>query len=206
MRGRPGRVAAIALIVAVVVAGSTSGSAAERVAGAQAELVSARRLIEEAQGRYGRLPIGPSSLELYRQYSEQYGFSAESFMDVCIGLVASSLAKVGSADELEAEFARTLRFRNGLLGVYGPLAQKWGLDGSATPGLMDQAISDTEERRLFKTSLLADTMATVWSFVLGYQYFRLYGESPPQLSPDQSPVDQGEIDQRLRDLAGEIGR
>ena len=137
----------------------------------------------------------------------RYGFSAETFLDVCIGLVASSLSLTtdAPADRLRDEFTRTLAFRDGLLGVYAPLAQKWGLDGSATPSAMDQTITDVDERLLFKTALLADTMATIWSFVLGYQYFRLHGESPPQSPPDQSPLSQEEVDQRLRDLADEVG-
>ena len=197
----------LVLTVALGVVVPPATMARERLQASAADLVSARRLIEEAQGRYGRLPIGPSSLELYSQYWERYGFADESFLDACIGLVASSLSLTAdaSAELLRAEFSRTLAFRNGLLGVYAPLAQKWGLDGSATPSAMDQTITDVDERLLFKTALLADTMATIWSFVLGYQYFRLYGEAPPQSPPDQSPLSQDDIDQRLRDLADEVG-
>lgn len=167
-----------------------------------ADVPGALNLINEAQQRYGRLPIGSSSVLLYQQYYEQFGFSDPSFIDICAGLVAASLARATTPQDLRAEFDRSVSYRDGLLPVYASLAQKWGLDGSSTPDAMDNAITDPSERMLFKTALLADSVATVWSFTLGYQYFKLTAESPPQPTPNTSALTQAQVDERLRNLAG----
>ena len=121
---------------------------------------------------------------------------------MCASLVASSLARATTSQDLGAEFNRSLSYREGLLQVYAGLAQKWGLDGSSTPEAMDDAITDPTERMLFKTSLLADSVATVWSFTLGYQYFKLTAESPSQPNSDTPALTQAQVDERLRNLAG----
>ena len=69
------------------------------------------------------------------------------------------------------EFERAFRFRDGLLAVYGSLAQKWGLTGEMSAATIARTVTDPAELTLFKTALLADSAATVWSFVVGYQYF-----------------------------------
>ena len=166
------------------------------------DVPAALSLINEAQQRYGRLPIGASSVLLYQQYYEHYGFPDPSFIDVCASLVAASLARVTTSQDLRVEFDRSLSYREGLLPVYAGLAQKWGLDGSSTPEAMDDAITDPTERMLFKTSLLADSVATVWSFTLGYQYFKLTAESPPQPNSNTPALTQAQVDKRLRNLAG----
>ena len=121
---------------------------------------------------------------------------------MCASLVAASLALATTSQDLGAEFNRSLSHREGLLQVYAGLAQKWGLDGSSTPEAMDDAITDPTERMLFKTSLLADSVATVWSFTLGYQYFKLTAESPSQPNSDTPALTQAQVDERLRNLAG----
>ena len=161
------------------------------------DVPAALSLITEAQQRYGRLPIGPSSVLLYQHYYEQYG--------VCAALVAASLARATTSEALGVEFNRSLSYRAGLLPVYASLAQKWGLDGNSTPEAMDDAITDPNERTLFKAALMADSVATVWSFTLGYQYFKLTSESPPHQNPDATSLTQSQVDQRLRTLAGEGG-
>jgi len=170
------------------------------------DVAAARSLINEAQERYGRLPIGPSSALLYQQYYDQYGFSSPSFIDICAGLVSISLARAETADELLVEFNRSLDYRDGLLPVYASLAQKWGLDSRSTPETMDDVITDSDERLLFKTALLADSVSTVWSFTLGYRYFQLTSESPPQQIPNTISLTQPEVDDRLRNLAGKSAR
>ena len=170
---------------------------------AGSDVAAARSLINEAQQRYGRLPIGPSSVLLYQQYYDQYGFSSPSFIDICAGLVAISLARADTADELLVEFNRSLNYREGLLPVYASLAQKWGLDSSSTPKTMDDVITDPDERLLFKTALLADSVSTVWSFTLGYRYFQLTSESPPQQIPNAVSLTQLQVNDRLRNLASE---
>ena len=170
---------------------------------AGSDVAAARSLINEAQQRYGRLPIGPSSVLLYQQYYDQYGFSPPSFIDICEGLVAISLTRADTADELLVEFNRSLNYREGLLPVYADLAQKWGLDSSSTPKTMDDVITDPDERLLFKTALLADSVSTVWSFTLGYRYFQLTSESPPQQIPNAVSLTQPQVDDRLRNLASE---
>ena len=173
---------------------------------ATSDVAAARSLINEAQERYGRLPIGPSSALLYQQYYDQYGFSSPSFIDICAGLVSISLARAETADELLVEFNRSLDYRDGLLPVYASLAQKWGLDSRSTPETMDDVITDSDERLLFKTALLADSVSTVWSFTLGYRYFQLTSESPPQQIPNAISLTQPEVDDRLRNLAGKSAR
>ena len=116
---------------------------------AGSDVAATRRLINKAQQRYGRLPIGPFSVLLYQQYYDQYGFSSPSFIDICEGLVAISLTRADTADELLVEFNRSLNYREGLLPVYAGLAQKWGLDSSSTPETMDDVITDPDERLLF---------------------------------------------------------
>ncbi len=173
---------------------------------ATSDVAAARSLINEAQERYGRLPIGPSSALLYQQYYDQYGFSSPSFIDICAGLVSISLARAETADELLVEFNRSLDYRDGLLPVYASLAQKWGLDSRSTPETMDDVITDSDDRLLFKTALLADSVSTVWSFTLGYRYFQLTSESPPQQIPNAISLTQPEVDGRLRNLAGKSAR
>ena len=124
------------------------------------DVPAALSLITEAQQRYGRLPIGPSSVLLYQHYYEQYGFATPSFIDVCAALVAASLARATTSEALGVEFNRSLSYRAGLLPMYASLAQKWGLDGNSTPEAMDDAITDPNERTLFKTALMADSVAT----------------------------------------------
>ncbi len=173
---------------------------------ATSDVAAARSLINEAQERYGRLPIGPSIVLLYQQYYDQYGFSSPSFIDICAGLVSISLARAETADELLVEFNRSLDYRDGLLPVYASLAQKWGLDSRSTPETMDDVITDSNERLLFKTALLADSVSTVWSFTLGYRYFQLTSESPPQQIPNAISLTQPQVDDRLRNLAGKSAR
>ncbi len=151
------------------------------------DVPAALSLINEAQQRYGRLPIGSSSVLLYQQYYEQYGFPDPSFIDVCASLIAASLARATTPQDLGAEFDRSVSYREGLLPIYASLAQKWGLDGSSTPEAIDDAITDPTERMLFKTALLADSVATVWSFALGYQYFKLTAESHPNRTQVPQP-------------------
>ena len=163
-------------------------------------------LIDEAQGRYGRLPLDGLSDELFKEYGALYGFTAASYTDFCADLIAASLSDASSSEALLAEFERSFRFRDGLLAVYGALAQKWGLTGDMSATTIAGLVTDPAELTLFKTALLADSAATVWSFVIGYQYFRLYTQSPPQPTPDSTALTQPLVDARLRELAGQLAR
>jgi len=71
---------------------------------------------------------------------------------------------------------------------------------------MDEAITDSNDRVMFKTALLADSVATVWSFTLGYEYFKLTSESPPLYNPEAADLTQFQVDDRLRSLGDEGAR
>jgi hypothetical protein len=201
MHSRGARSGAIALLATLHVLAISVQAVAQEV-----DRVEAKGLIDEAQGRYGRLPLGGLSDEFFEEYGALYGFGAGSYADLCADLVATSLSSASSSEALLAEFERSFHFRDGLLGVYGDLAGKWGLTGDMSAAAIAGTVTDPAELTLFKTALLADSAATVWSFVLGYQYFRLYTQSPPQPTSDTTALTQTLVNARLRDLAGQLAR
>ena len=168
------------------------------------DVAAARKFIEETQARYQRLPLGNVPKYLFGTLKAEFGWQQAEHIDICAALLAKSLKSAKSKAALAAEFQRIVRtYDGGVVPTYGDLAIRWGLADRFSAKDIDERIKDKADRRLFSTALLLDSVASVWFFMVGYEYYQRFAEQLRPEAGNEDSLTQGEVERRLRLLGTE---
>lgn len=161
---------------------------------------TAYKLMQEAKTSYpNKVPGGPVSETLFRQYAKKYGLKGSSFDDCCVLLVKSSLERCKNPEELQQEIKKILTLQNGFLTTMGHIFIKYNLPpDKISIDIINRKITNKKEATLLKTTLLADNLCAAWSFVIGMVYYQYMALNPSLNDPVENLLSQTVIDERLK--------
>ena len=194
---------AIVVLIIFVLIGRMSWANPQQGQETLSTIAEAKALIREAEATYQRLPVGPTSQYLYLVYKERFTLNAPDFETFCATLVASSLNRYHLQDDIRKEYERIYTYVDGLLLAYGEVGMKWGLTGRFSIAKVDTLIKDKHDLELFKTALLADNIASVWAFAVGFHSYKIYGEALEIPRGVKKSPSQAEVNKILKEIGAE---